>query len=77
MMGERENIMNMDGNLESLSRYENEVASGEEQLEKIQEEMYEELEEALEEFKEKVKLIAKHSEYNLLEDAMTYARDNL
>ena len=76
-MSERDNIKNMDGNLESLRRYENKVASGEEQLEKIQEEMYEELEELLEEFKENIKFLAKRDDYDLQEDAMTYIKDNL
>ena len=76
-MGERENIQNMDGNLESLRRYEAELQSGEEQLEAAQEELYEELQELLEAFLDDVKLAAKHSEHDLQEDAMTYIKDNL
>ena len=44
-MGERENIKNCDGNLESLRRYENSVDSGEEQYEKELEEILERVEE--------------------------------
>ncbi len=44
-MSERENIKNCDGNLESLRRYENSVASGEEQYEKELEEILERVEE--------------------------------
>jgi len=76
-MGERENIANCDGNLEALRRYENSVASGEEKLEKIQEEMYEELEDLLEEFRDNVKLIAKREHYDLIDDAKEYTKDNL
>lgn len=76
-MGERDNIKNMDGNLEALRRYENSVASGEEQLEQIQEEMYSELEELMEEFRESIKVIAKREHYDLIDDANEYVKDSL
>jgi len=51
--------------------------SGEEALEKTQEEMYEELEVLLEKFREDVKSIAKREHYDLIDDAKEYAKDNL
>ena len=76
-MGERENIMNCDGNLESLRRYENEVSSGEEQLEETQKEMYSELDDLIQEFLANIEFIAKRDDYDLKEDAMTYVRDQI
>ncbi len=76
-MGERENIKNCDGNIEALRREENRIASGEEQLEAIQEELYEELDDLIEDFKARIAFAAKHSEYDLLEDAETYVKDQL
>ena len=74
-MSERENIANCDGNIEALRRYENRLASGEEQLEQTQEEMNDELDELIEEFLENVKLIAKREHYDLKDQALEYVKD--
>jgi len=76
-MSERDNIKNCDGNLEALRRYENRLVSGEDQLELIQEEMCEDLDELIEEFWENVKFLAKREDYNLKDEAIEYAKDNL
>jgi len=76
-MSERDNTRNCDGNLESLRRYENRIASGEEQLEKIQDEMFEELDDLIEEFKDKIKDCAKREEYDLYAEALDYVKDQL
>ena len=64
-------------NSEALARYERDVASGEEQLEKIQEEMYSELDDLIQEFLANIEFIAKRDDYNLKEDAMTYVKDQI
>jgi len=78
IMGERENIRNCDGNLEALRRYENRLASGEEQLEKIQALLDDELEGLMEEFRENIKTISKNFyDYDLIDYAEEYVKDNL
>jgi len=76
-MSERENIKNMDGNLESLRRYENRISSGEEQLEKIQDEMFEDLDDLIEEFLTNVRDYSKRDDYDLYTEAIEYVKDNL
>jgi len=64
-------------NSEELARYEREVASGEEKLEKIQEEMYGELDDLIQEFLANIEFIAKRDDYDLKDDAMTYVKDQI
>ena len=77
-MSERDNMRNSDGNLEALRRYENRLASGEEQLEKIQSLLDDELEGLMEEFRENIKSISKNFyDYDLTEYAEEYVKDSL
>jgi len=76
-MSEKDNIRNMDGNLEALRRYENRIASGEEQLEKIQEEMFEDLDDLIEEFITNVKDYAKRDDYDLYTEAIEYVKEQI
>lgn len=64
-------------NTEALNRYEREVSSGEEQLERIQNEMYEELDDLIQEFLANIAFISKRDDYDLQDDAMTYVKDQL
>ncbi len=64
-------------NSEALARHEREITSGEEQLEKIQEEMYEELDDLIQEFLANIEFLAKRDDYDLKDDAMTYVKDQI